>query len=67
MEHHFYWTFKRLILTYLYKNLVTFGGYQEDFMLVVNNMSTEEKHTEKLLFTFAKPKVSILTKIVYQL
>uniref|UniRef100_A0A670XQR0 Pleckstrin homology, MyTH4 and FERM domain containing H2 n=1 Tax=Pseudonaja textilis TaxID=8673 RepID=A0A670XQR0_PSETE len=57
--------FVRLILTYLYKNLVTFGGFQEDFMLVVNNMSTEEKHTEKLLFTFPKPKVSILTKIVY--
>ncbi|XP_039213676.1 pleckstrin homology domain-containing family H member 2 isoform X1 [Crotalus tigris] len=54
----------RLILTYLYKNLVTFGGYQEDFMLVVNNMSTEEKHTEKLLFTFAKPKILEITLLI---
>ncbi|XP_007438142.1 pleckstrin homology domain-containing family H member 2 [Python bivittatus] len=54
----------RLIVTYLYKNLVTFGGYQEDFMLVVNNMNTEEKHTEKLLFTFAKPKILEITLLI---
>uniref|UniRef100_A0A670XQQ6 Pleckstrin homology, MyTH4 and FERM domain containing H2 n=1 Tax=Pseudonaja textilis TaxID=8673 RepID=A0A670XQQ6_PSETE len=54
----------RLILTYLYKNLVTFGGFQEDFMLVVNNMSTEEKHTEKLLFTFPKPKILEITLLI---
>uniref|UniRef100_A0A670XPR0 Pleckstrin homology, MyTH4 and FERM domain containing H2 n=1 Tax=Pseudonaja textilis TaxID=8673 RepID=A0A670XPR0_PSETE len=64
MEHHFFCTSKRLILTYLYKNLVTFGGFQEDFMLVVNNMSTEEKHTEKLLFTFPKPKILEITLLI---
>lgn len=56
----FFQLFKRLIVTYLYKNLITFGGYQDDFMLVVNNVTTQEKPTEKLLFTMAKPKVSIL-------
>ncbi|KAJ6666947.1 hypothetical protein lerEdw1_018949 [Lerista edwardsae] len=51
----------RLIVTYLYKNLMTFGGYQEDFMLVVNNVHTQERPTEKLLFAMAKPKVSMFT------
>uniref|UniRef100_A0A670K7C4 Pleckstrin homology, MyTH4 and FERM domain containing H2 n=1 Tax=Podarcis muralis TaxID=64176 RepID=A0A670K7C4_PODMU len=48
-------------ITYLYKNLMTFGGYQDDFMLVVNNVHTQEKQTEKLLFAMAKPKVGMLT------
>ncbi|XP_053167753.1 pleckstrin homology domain-containing family H member 2 isoform X2 [Hemicordylus capensis] len=54
----------RLIVTYLYKNLMTFGGYQEDFMLVVNNVHTQEKPTEKLLFAMAKPKILEITLLV---
>ncbi|XP_048338961.1 pleckstrin homology domain-containing family H member 2 [Sphaerodactylus townsendi] len=51
----------KLVVTYLYKNLMTFGGYQDDFMLVVNNMHTHEKPTEKLLFTMTKPKILEIT------
>nr|XP_056709597.1 pleckstrin homology domain-containing family H member 2 [Euleptes europaea] len=51
----------KLIVTYLYKNLMTFGGYQDDFMLVVNNMHTHEKPTEKLLFAMTKPKILEIT------
>lgn len=40
---------------------MTFGGYQEDFMLVVSNVHTQERPTEKLLFAMAKPKVSMFT------
>ncbi|XP_062980056.1 pleckstrin homology domain-containing family H member 2 [Elgaria multicarinata webbii] len=54
----------RLIVTYLYKNLMTFGGYQDDFMLVVNNVHTQEKPTEKLLFTMAKPKILEITLLI---
>ncbi|XP_054853527.1 pleckstrin homology domain-containing family H member 2 [Eublepharis macularius] len=51
----------KLIVTYLYKNLMTFGGYQDDFMLVVNNMHTHEKPMEKLLFAMSKPKILEIT------
>ncbi|XP_034967098.1 pleckstrin homology domain-containing family H member 2 [Zootoca vivipara] len=54
----------RLIVTYLYKNLMTFGGYQDDFMLVVNNVHTQEKQTEKLLFAMAKPKILEITLLI---
>uniref|UniRef100_A0A8D0DZT4 Pleckstrin homology domain-containing family H member 2 n=1 Tax=Salvator merianae TaxID=96440 RepID=A0A8D0DZT4_SALMN len=54
----------KLIATYLYKNLMTFGGYQDDFMLVVNNMNTQEKPTEKLLFAMAKPKILEITLLI---
>jgi hypothetical protein len=36
---------------------MTFGGYQDDFMVVINTHS-KDKPTEKLLFAMAKPKVS---------
>lgn len=54
----------RLIVTYLYKNLMTFGGYQDDFMLVINNVDAQEKPTEKLLFAMAKPKILEITLLV---
>ncbi|XP_072845604.2 pleckstrin homology domain-containing family H member 2 [Pogona vitticeps] len=54
----------RLIVTYLYKNLITFGGYQDDFMLVVNHVTTQEKPTEKLLFSMAKPKILEITLLI---
>lgn len=37
---------------------MTFGGFQDDFMVVVNNTHSKDKPTEKLLFAMAKPKVS---------
>ena len=37
---------------------MTFGGYQDDFMIVINNAHSKDKPTEKLLFAMAKPKVS---------
>lgn len=56
--------FQRLTVTYTYKSLMTFGGYQDDFMLVVNNAQTKDKSTEKHLFAMTKPKVGILPKTV---
>lgn len=56
--------FKRLTVTYTYKSLMTFGGYQDDFMLVVNDAQMKDKATEKLLFAMTKPKVGILPEIV---
>lgn len=44
---------------------MTFGGYQDDFMLVVNDAQTKDKTTEKLLFAMTKPKVGILPGIVF--
>lgn len=43
---------------------MTFGGYQDDFMLVVNDAQIKDKATEKLLFAMTKPKVGILPEIV---
>ncbi|XP_067319722.1 pleckstrin homology domain-containing family H member 2 isoform X2 [Anolis sagrei] len=62
--HILEYTSMRLIATYLYKNLMTFGGYQDDFMLVVNNVLTQEKPTKKLLFTMPKPKILEITLLI---
>lgn len=43
---------------------MTFGGYQDDFMLVVNNAQTKDKSTEKHLFAMTKPKVGLLPETV---
>ncbi|XP_045301832.1 pleckstrin homology domain-containing family H member 2 isoform X3 [Leopardus geoffroyi] len=48
----------RLIISYVYKSLMTFGGHQDDFMIVINNTHSKDKPTEKLLFAMAKPKPS---------
>lgn len=45
------------MVSYVYKSLMTFGGYQDDFMVVINTHS-KDRPTEKLLFAMAKPKVS---------
>ena len=37
---------------------MTFGGYQDDFMVVINDAHSKDKPTEKLIFAMAKPKVS---------
>uniref|UniRef100_A0A8C3SPV6 Pleckstrin homology, MyTH4 and FERM domain containing H2 n=1 Tax=Chelydra serpentina TaxID=8475 RepID=A0A8C3SPV6_CHESE len=51
-------------ITYVHKSLMTFGGYQDDFMLVVNNAQSKDKPNEKLLFAMAKPKVGTLAEII---
>ncbi|XP_069350893.1 pleckstrin homology domain-containing family H member 2 [Eulemur rufifrons] len=54
----------RLIVSYVYKSLMTFGGYQDDFMLVINNTHSKDKPTEKLLFAMAKPKILEITLLI---
>uniref|UniRef100_G3TYU2 Pleckstrin homology domain-containing family H member 2 n=1 Tax=Loxodonta africana TaxID=9785 RepID=G3TYU2_LOXAF len=54
----------RLIVSYVYKSLMTFGGYQDDFMVVINNMHSKDKPTEKLLFAMAKPKILEITLLI---
>ncbi|XP_029088232.1 pleckstrin homology domain-containing family H member 2 isoform X3 [Monodon monoceros] len=55
---------KRLIISYVYKSLMTFGGYQDDFMIVINNAHSKDKPTEKLLFAMAKPKILEITLLI---
>ncbi|XP_051868899.1 pleckstrin homology domain-containing family H member 2 [Pristis pectinata] len=58
----------RLITTYLYKNIMTFGGCSDDFMLVVGKSAegvcTKEKPTQKLLFALSKPKILEITLLI---
>ncbi|XP_068014940.1 pleckstrin homology domain-containing family H member 2 isoform X2 [Melanerpes formicivorus] len=54
----------RLTVTYTYKSLLTFGGYQDDFMLVVNNAQKRDKSTEKHLFAMTKPKILEITLLI---
>ncbi|XP_042711092.2 pleckstrin homology domain-containing family H member 2 isoform X5 [Chrysemys picta bellii] len=58
------YSFLRLIVTYVHKSLMTFGGYQDDFMLVVNNAQSKDKPNEKLLFAMAKPKILEITLLI---
>lgn len=43
------------IASYSYSHVLTFGGCQEDFMLVINSEDGLRSH--KLLFSMSKPKV----------
>ncbi|XP_037862797.2 pleckstrin homology domain-containing family H member 2 isoform X1 [Chlorocebus sabaeus] len=54
----------RLIVSYVYKSLMTFGGYQDDFMVVFNNTHSKDTPTEKLLFAMAKPKILEITLLI---
>ncbi|XP_069464563.1 pleckstrin homology domain-containing family H member 2 [Ambystoma mexicanum] len=54
----------RLLTTYVHKNLMTFGGYRDDFMLVVGSGHTKEKPTEKLIFAMEKPKILEITLLI---
>uniref|UniRef100_A0A8C9K9F5 Pleckstrin homology domain-containing family H member 2 n=1 Tax=Panthera tigris altaica TaxID=74533 RepID=A0A8C9K9F5_PANTA len=54
----------RLIISYVYKSLMTFGGHQDDFMIVINNTHSKDKPTEKLLFAMAKPKILEITLLI---
>ncbi|XP_039768991.1 pleckstrin homology domain-containing family H member 2 isoform X2 [Ornithorhynchus anatinus] len=51
----------RLMVTYGYKSLMTFGGFQDDFMLVVSTVRPQGESTDKLLFAMAKPKILEVT------
>ncbi|KAM9316837.1 pleckstrin homology domain-containing family H member 2 [Gastrophryne carolinensis] len=53
----------RLLFTYTHRSLMTFGGYRDDFMLVVNTQ-TKDKPTEKLLFAMAKVKILEITLLI---
>ncbi|XP_021508510.1 pleckstrin homology domain-containing family H member 2 [Meriones unguiculatus] len=53
----------RLVVSYVYKSLMTFGGYQDDFMVVINTHS-KDRPTEKLLFAMAKPKILEITLLI---
>ncbi|XP_004839422.1 pleckstrin homology domain-containing family H member 2 isoform X5 [Heterocephalus glaber] len=54
----------RLLVSYAHRSLTTFGGYQDDFMVVINNSHSKDKPTEKLLFTMAKPKILEITLLI---
>lgn len=48
-----------------YTNFVTFGGCQDDFMLVVNNPNVnDDDATMKLLFRTSKPKILEITLLI---
>ncbi|GCB67563.1 hypothetical protein scyTo_0010265, partial [Scyliorhinus torazame] len=55
----------RLITTYVYTSIVTFGGCRDDFMLVIgktaDGIGTKDKPTQKLLFDMSKPKILEIT------
>ncbi|KAM4772471.1 pleckstrin homology domain-containing family H member 2 [Rhinophrynus dorsalis] len=54
----------RLLFTYVHRSLMTFGGHRDDFMLVINNVHTKDKATEKLLFAMSKPKILEITLLI---
>ncbi|XP_075060247.1 pleckstrin homology domain-containing family H member 2 isoform X1 [Mixophyes fleayi] len=53
----------RLLFTYVHRSLMTFGGYCDEFMLVVNTQ-TKDSSTEKLLFAMAKVKILEITLLI---
>ncbi|XP_076065828.1 uncharacterized protein CG43867 isoform X3 [Oratosquilla oratoria] len=61
------YTSMQAIVRYGYSNVVTFGGCQEDFMLVVHTAEEEGHHppgTHKLLLCMNKPKILELTLLI---
>ncbi|KAJ8418449.1 hypothetical protein AAFF_G00141580 [Aldrovandia affinis] len=58
----------KLLVSHLHKNLMTFGGCRDDFMLVVGqsigSSTAKDKPTEKHLFTMAKPKILEMTLLI---
>lgn len=47
---------------YPYTNVLTFGGCQEDFMLVVTQ--NDQQPSQKLIFNLSKPKILELTLLI---
>ncbi|KAJ8359681.1 hypothetical protein SKAU_G00162060 [Synaphobranchus kaupii] len=60
----------KLLVSHLHKNLMTFGGCRDDFMLVVGqNLGSglakdKPKPMEKHLFSMAKPKILEMTLLI---
>uniref|UniRef100_A0A673VZW7 Pleckstrin homology, MyTH4 and FERM domain containing H2 n=1 Tax=Salmo trutta TaxID=8032 RepID=A0A673VZW7_SALTR len=58
----------KLLVSHPYKNLMTFGGCRQDFMLVVSQSigsnATKDKPTEKHLFTMATSKNREMTLLI---
>ncbi|XP_036402517.1 pleckstrin homology domain-containing family H member 2 [Megalops cyprinoides] len=58
----------RLLVSHPHKNLMTFGGCRDDFMLVVGqsigSSAAKDKPTEKHLFSMAKPKILEMTLLI---
>ncbi|CAG9859770.1 unnamed protein product [Phyllotreta striolata] len=48
---------------YPYTNVLTFGGCQEDFMLVVTQ-NDQQQPSQKLIFSLSKPKILELTLLI---
>ena len=60
--------FQRLMCRYRYKSVVTFGGWKDDFMLVVNQSimrggATVEQGTQRLLFVMSREKVTVYSSL----
>ncbi|XP_043930047.1 pleckstrin homology domain-containing family H member 1-like [Protopterus annectens] len=56
-----------LIMMHPYQSVLTFGGYQDDFMLVVSQKtdgSSGKVTIEKLIFVMAKPKIVEITLLI---
>merc|ERR1712071_236624 len=47
-----------------YSAIVTFGGCQDDLMVVVNNCDIQGPGTQRMLFSLAKPKILELTLLI---
>ncbi|XP_069495090.1 pleckstrin homology domain-containing family H member 1 [Ambystoma mexicanum] len=55
-----------LKMSHPYNSVMTFGGYREDFMIVVEqgNGSLGKKTLEKLIFAMEKPKIVEVTQLI---
>ncbi|XP_006884822.1 PREDICTED: pleckstrin homology domain-containing family H member 1 [Elephantulus edwardii] len=54
-------------ITYPYSSVTTFGGYRDDFMLVIRaspDQSSGKGHIEKLIFRMAAPKIAEATFVM---
>ncbi|KAJ8014229.1 hypothetical protein DPEC_G00038080 [Dallia pectoralis] len=58
----------KLLVSHSYKNLVSFGGFRQDFMLVVNQSigsnATKDRPTERHLFTMATSQIREITLLI---
>lgn len=54
----------QVIERFPYPSIVTFGGCQEDFMLVVSGTTGDLPVTERLLFTTTKPRILEMTLLI---
>ncbi|XP_071081218.1 pleckstrin homology domain-containing family H member 1-like isoform X1 [Haliotis cracherodii] len=57
------------VALYDFKSIITFGGWKNDFMVVVNQLVESaphhyEHHTEKLIFAMSQPKILAITLLI---